>query len=108
MQSVEAVWQVLRHFRSGAQINNAPHGLSLQSASAGNWQTPMPLILVQVWPGWQSVLARQPSWHLPMEQVRGDLQSLLSVQVSPTSIFFELLQAAAKHRARTVNTRLRL
>jgi hypothetical protein len=102
VEQLAALVQLARQRRSLAQMSSGPQGtLALHWTSAGNWHTPEPPAITQLCPAGQSFVARQASWHLPMVQTSGELQSLLSVHSLPTSIFLALLQATASPK-RTV------
>ncbi len=78
-----------------------------QVTSAGNTQTAESLVFMQLWPAGQSVDARQATWHTPEVQTREPPQSLLRMQVPPTSIFFAELQLAASHTETAIKSRTR-
>ncbi len=62
---------------------------------------------MQLCPSGQSAEVWQASWHLPAVHTSGELQSLLRVQVPPTSIFFASLQPTMRQAETTTKPRIR-
>jgi len=101
MQAVRQCW-------SGAHERLFLHDdVAEQVTSAGKTQTAESLVFMQLWPAGQSVDARQATWHTPEVHTSEPPQSLLRMQVPPTSIFFAELQPAASHTETTINPRTR-
>jgi hypothetical protein len=100
--------QAVRQCWSGAHERLFLHDdVAEQVTSAGNTQTAESLVFMQLWPAGQSVDARQATWHTPEVQTREPPQSLLRMQVPPTSIFFAELQLAASHTETAIKSRTR-
>jgi hypothetical protein len=100
--------QTARQRRSVAQISSGPQEtLAGHSASAGNWHTPLPSTLVHISPAGQSTVARHSSWHLLIVHTKGWVQSVLMMQVPPTSIFFKSLHPTARQADVTTMPRTR-
>jgi hypothetical protein len=101
MQAVRQCW-------SGAHKRLFLHDdVAEQVTSTGNTQIAESLAFMQLWPAGQSVDARQATWHRPEVHTREPPQSLLRMQVPPTSIFFAELQPAASHTETTIKPRTR-
>jgi hypothetical protein len=84
------------------------HAAAEQSASVGSWQTGPELVCTQLSPVGQSTEVWQASWQTLFVHTKGWLQSLLSVQVPPTSIFIgEPLQPSTSHDEKTIKPRTR-
>jgi hypothetical protein len=66
--------------------------------AVGFWHTiDWSLTAMQLSPFWQSDDARQATWQMPQVHTKEPPQSLLRMQVPPTSIFFGEVQPAASH-----------
>jgi hypothetical protein len=63
--------------------------------------------MMQLCPAGQSVEVWQASWHLPAVHTSGELQSLLRMQVPPTSIFFGPLQPTMRNDETMIDPRMR-
>ena len=63
---------------------------------------------MQLCPAGQSPDVRQASWHFPIVHTKDSLQSLLSMHVPPTSIFFAGLQPTKSKVEASIRPRTRI
>jgi hypothetical protein len=74
----------------------------------GFWHTiDWSLTEMQLSPFWQSDDARQATWHMPHVHTKDPPQSLLRMQVPPTSIFFGAVQPVASDAETIIKPRRR-
>jgi hypothetical protein len=63
--------------------------------------------MMQLCPGWQSADVWQATWQMPHVHTKEPPQSLLSMQVPPTSIFLAPLHPARSHAEAIIKPRMR-